>query len=65
VVSLVIGFLATIPGSTRERYRQVDISTEISGRHDFAVRGPPVFAKAPGGRLSRRSFSEGGSASLV
>jgi hypothetical protein len=37
-LSLVIGFLATIPGATRKRCRRVNASVEASRPRDFAVR---------------------------
>jgi hypothetical protein len=43
VLSLVIGFLATIAGGAcrpvrADRFRRLDASVEASGPHDFAVR---------------------------
>ena len=37
-LSLVIGFLATIAGAMRQHRHPLDISVEMSGPHDFAVR---------------------------
>ena len=38
VLSLVIGFVATIPGAMRQHCHQVDAGIEASRPHDFAVR---------------------------
>jgi len=40
VLSLVIGFLVTIPGVMRQHCHRVDASVEAPRPHDFAVRKP-------------------------
>jgi hypothetical protein len=38
VLSPVIGLFVTVAGAMRKHCRQLDISVEMSGPHDFAVR---------------------------
>jgi len=58
VLSLAIGFLAAIIGGIRKHSCRLDISVEMSGPHDFAVRfravrlAPP---KRPPHPLTQRS----------
>jgi hypothetical protein len=45
VLASETGLVVSVIGVMRKHRRQLDISVGISGPHDFAVRGPPVFAK--------------------
>jgi hypothetical protein len=50
MLSLVIGFLATIPAVMRQHHRPVDASVEASRPHDFAVRLTRLRQKASPGK---------------
>jgi hypothetical protein len=55
VLSLVIGLFVTIPGHDAERRHQVDISVEISGPHNFAVRQTTLSSAAQFASIASRA----------